>query len=357
MSAYHGGNLESLAERSGRSPETLLDFSANLNPLGTPAVAIEALRAAVSKIDRYPDPANRRLRHAIARHLALDPDRIVAGNGAEQLIWWLPRLLKPPRVLLVEPCYIDYRRSAQVWSVPVVSFRLAAGDGFALDLDRLVSIAKPGDLVWIGQPNNPTGRLVDTAALQRTIGAHPEIHWAIDEAFIDFVDGAESAVHWEQPNMVVVRSMTKFYALAGVRLGYAVTSVARAAELAALLPEWSVNHLASEAGVAVLDAADRGQQAQRTRRLVCRQRDLLSAALRRLGCRVFAGAANYLLLQLPDERKAGTALAQRLLRESGIAVRVCDNYPGLDDSYLRIAVRAPADNQCLIRALTDLLGV
>jgi threonine-phosphate decarboxylase len=150
--------------------------------------------------------------------------------------------------------------------------------------------------------------------------------------------------------------MTKFYALAGLRLGYAVTTVARAAEFARLLPVWSVNQLASEAGVAVLDTADCRQHAQRTRSLVHRERGLLSAALRRLGCRVFEGAANYLLLRLPEGHRAGKRLARRLLCESGIAVRLCDNYPGLDESYLRVAVRAADENQRLIRALTGLLG-
>jgi L-threonine-O-3-phosphate decarboxylase len=358
--ARHGGNLTALANRSGRAAESLLDFSANINPLGMPAGTRSALIAALDALGHYPDPACTALRAAIGAHLGVASECIVVGNGAEQLIWWLPRLLAAKRVLVTAPAYVDYQRAAEVWQRPLCSIPLRPEDGFALDLEALSAHLHAGDLVWIGQPNNPTGRLVEPQPLREAVIAHPHVDWAIDEAFIDFVDGAHSAVHWERsqrewPNLIVIRSMTKFYALAGLRLGYAVLAPERAASFARLLPEWSVNSLAAAAGRALLTDPDLAAFAQRTRQLIGDERRRLSTALRGLGLRVFDSAANYLLLRLPDAGPGAAELAARLLRSEGIAVRVCANYAGLDARYLRIAVRTEPENRRLLAAMARLL--
>nr|WP_276570785.1 aminotransferase class I/II-fold pyridoxal phosphate-dependent enzyme [Halochromatium glycolicum] len=365
---------------SGRPPQTLLDFSANINPLGMPAAAREALIDGIDALGHYPDPNCTALRQAIAAHHDIDPALIVAGNGAEQLIWWLPRLVHPRRVLITAPCYVDYRRAADVWGVPVQVLELKAEHGFRLDPERLAVAARPGDLVWVGQPNNPTGMLVEPDALEQVVRHRPDVDWAIDEAFIDFVEavttataqrpanrpGADSfielvdavttAAAWRLPNLIVLRSMTKFYALAGLRLGYAVLSADRADALAQLLPDWSVNRLASAAGVAVLAEPERSAFAERTRVSVRMQRQWLAQVLRGLGLPVIDGQANYLLLRLPEPLPTATVIAERLLTQSGIAVRVCDNYAGLDERYLRIAVRTADENQRLVGALQSVLG-
>jgi L-threonine-O-3-phosphate decarboxylase len=352
----HGGNLARLATLSGRSPQSLLDFSANINPLGMPRAAREALIAGIDALGHYPDPASTALRQAIAAHLDAEPARIVAGNGAEQLIWWLPRLVQPRRVLITAPCYVDYQRAAEVWEVPVAVVALSAERSFRLDCECLAAAVRPGDLVWIGQPNNPTGALVDPEALETLVRHHPQVDWALDEAFIEFVDSAPSAAGWSYPNLMVLRSLTKFYALAGLRLGYAVLSPERAATLVRLLPEWSVNSLAAAAGTAVLTDPERDAFAERTRALVRTQRQWLMQVLRELGLWVLAGRANYLLLRLPEPWPLASIVAERLLQRFGIAVRVCDNYKGLDARYLRIAVRGAEENQRLVAALQTVLS-
>ncbi|MEA3641770.1 MAG: threonine-phosphate decarboxylase CobD [Lamprobacter sp.] len=351
----HGGQLAALARRSGRSAESLLDFSANINPLGMPAAARAALVKAIDDLGHYPDPDCTALRTAIGDHLGVSAECILPGNGAEQLIWWLPRLLEAKRVLVTAPAYVDYQRAAEVWGRPLCSIQLQPDDGFALDLTRLSTQLQVGDLVWLGQPNNPTGRLINPAELKRLIASHPQVDWAIDEAFIDFVSGAESAVGWGLPNLIVIRSMTKFYALAGLRLGYAVLSPSRAAALAQLLPEWSVNSLAAAAGSALLMDPELAAFAQRTRQLIDSERQRLSEALAQIGLQVFDSSANYLLLRLPEAGPDAPDLASRLLHCEGIAVRVCSNYAGLDPSYLRIAVRTGPENRRLLAAMTRLL--
>jgi len=351
MMHRHGGNLTHLARQAGCLPAQVLDFSANINPLGPPACVAAALVDAARWLGHYPDPDCTDFIAAVAEHLDIAPERIVVGNGAEQLIWWLPRLLEARRVVLPSPCYLDYRRSAEVWKLPVVTSRLSPEQGFRLDLQAVVSGLQGGDLVWIGQPNNPTGRLVDRHALAAAVASRPDVHWAIDEAFIDFTAETASIVWAHLPNLAVIRSMTKFYALPALRLGYVVLPPERAMALRRLLPEWSVNTFAQQLGNAVLRDPGRTEYAERTRQLIAEERAWLSSALGSFGAAVTDGRANYLLLRLPDEVPSASTLAERLLRDAAIAVRPCANYDGLDQRYLRIAVRARDENQRLVKAL------
>jgi len=351
----HGGNRRALAERAGRAPADILDFSANINPLGMPASALAALRDALARLSDYPDPDCTALRAAVGAHLGVPEGLVLPGNGAEQLIWWLPRLVRAGRIVVTAPCYLDYRRAAAAWGLDVLEVPLDARGDFALDPSRLTAAVRDADLVWIGRPNNPTGRLVDLDTLAVLASARPRTWWAVDEAFLDFVDGARSAAGLGLDNLLVVRSMTKFYALAGLRLGYAVLPRELAMAGRGLLPEWSVSTLAQRAGVAVLTDPGLGAFAARTHALIRREREVLARVLRGLGAGVLDGAANYLLLRLPDRAPVGAELADRLLCGFGIAVRTCEDYAGLDARYLRIAVRGRADNERLLAALAEVL--
>jgi L-threonine-O-3-phosphate decarboxylase len=351
----HGGNLAALAARARRPATEIIDFSANINPLGMPASVRTALGGALAELGDYPDPDCTELRQAIGAHLGVPPELVLPGNGAEQLIWWLPRLVRARRVVVTAPCYLDYRRGGAVWGLDVQEVPLDARRDFALDSGALTAGVSDGDLVWIGRPNNPTGRLVDVAAIAAFAKARPGVWWAVDEAFIEFVEGEVSVAGLPLENVILVRSMTKFYGLAGLRLGYAVLRGDLAVAGRRLLPDWSVNTLAQRAGVAVLTDPELSAFAERTRGLIRCERQALAAALRVLGASVVDGAANYLLLRLPDTAPTGAAVAERLLCRFGIAVRTCNDYVGLDARYLRVAVRGAADNARLIAGLADVL--
>jgi threonine-phosphate decarboxylase len=208
----HGGNRRVLAARARRPVEEIIDFSVNINPLGSPRSARGALRDSVTEMGHYPDPDCEQLRGAVSAHLGVPADHVLPGNGAEELIWWLPRLLGARRLVVTAPSYVDYRRSAVVWGLEVLEVALDSRTDFALDPRALAETLRDGDLVWIGQPNNPTGRLVDQHALAAAAAACPGTWWAVDEAFIDFVGDGGSVVALGLDNVVVVRSMTKFYA-------------------------------------------------------------------------------------------------------------------------------------------------
>ncbi|WP_367268173.1 threonine-phosphate decarboxylase CobD [uncultured Thiohalocapsa sp.] len=352
----HGGNRLALAARAGRAPEAMLDFSANINPLGAPKAAQAAFGACWRTLADYPDPDCIALRTAIGCHLGLSSEWVLPGNGSEQLIWWLPRLLGARRVLVTAPCYADYRRAAAVWGLEVVPVALYAEDDFDLDIGRVVDLARDGDLVWLGHPNNPTGRLLAVADVAAAAAARPGVWWVLDEAFIDFVEDAPSAVplgldRLGLENLIVLRSMTKFFALAGLRLGYAVLAPELAVAARRLLPDWSVSTPAQAVGAAVLSDPGLAAFAAQTRDLIGSERAVLTAALRGLGARVIDGAANYLLWRVPASASSATGLAAALLQRHAIAVRTCDDYAGLDAAWLRVAVRGPEDNQRLLKAL------
>ncbi len=351
----HGGDLRRLAARSGRPLEALLDFSANINPLGPPAVVGRAWAKALASLRHYPDPGCTGFREAVGRHLGVSPDRVLPGNGAEQIIWWLPRLLQARRVVVTAPCYLDYRRAASVWGLEVVQVPLSAESGFAMEPGRILTATGEGDLVWIGRPNNPTGVMVSADRIAELAAVRPSVWWAIDEAFIDFVEGASSLVDLDAPNLIVVRSMTKFCAVPGLRLGYAVLAPDLAAAGRRLMPDWSVSAPAQRVGEVLLDDPQAARFAADTRRLVGRERARLTQDLRRMGLRVVEGSANYLLLRLADGGPDASALADSLLVHHGIAVRTCGDYAGLDERYLRVAVRTADENGRLSRAMAAVL--
>lgn len=352
----HGGNREALARRAGCRPSDLLDFSANINPLGMPLSGQEALERALQALADYPDPDCRGLRAVVGDALGVSPARVLAGNGAEQLIWWLPRLLAARRVVVTAPCYLDHWRAASAWGLGVLPVGLRAGADFDVELPALAARAMAGDLVWLGHPNNPTGRLLDLDALAAAAAARRDVWWALDEAFIDFVDGAASGVELGLDNLVVVRSLTKFFAMPGLRLGYAVMAPDLVAAGRHLLPAWSVSTPAQTVGAALLADPGLAEFSIHTRHMIRAQRAVLARGLRHLGARVVDGAANYLLWRLPRGAPPGAEVVDALLRRMRIAVRTCDDYRGLDGRWLRVAVRTPAENQRLLAALAAVLG-
>lgn len=362
MTAGHGGNIRALAERAGCEVEEILDFSANINPLGSPSVLRAALARGVDELGHYPDIEAKDLTAAIARRYGVAAGQVVAGNGSTELLYALTRAVKACRAVIPVPSYIDYAAAAELAGMEVQAAALREDRGFAVDFAELGAALRGGEMVFLGQPNNPTGLLLDGAELRRFAAEHAGTTFVVDEAFADFVDGYDAPLGGpasgdgagaELPaNVVVLRSLTKFYAIPGLRLGFAAAAAPLAAAIRRQVPPWSVNSLAQAAGAAVL--AD-GEYVCRSRQAVRELRESLSRGLAQLGglC-VYPGEANYLLVRLNRASMDAAALAAALLRRR-IAIRVCDNYPGLDGRFFRVAVRPAEDNAALLAALGEVL--
>jgi threonine-phosphate decarboxylase len=355
----HGGTLFALAAAMGIEPESLLDFSASINPLGpAPGVRL-AVAAAFDRVVHYPEIGSPGLCRALAAYHAFPAERIAVANGSTELIHLLPRLTgkSSGRALLIAPTFSEYAHALELAGWRIDYLCLSPEDGFTLDLARVATeLAKGYDLLLFCNPGNPTGRLYparEVAALH-DLCCQSGCFFVLDEAFMDFAE-EQSAKHLlpeDNYDWLILRSMTKFFGFPGVRLGYAVASPALIERLQQLLPPWNVGELAQAAGLAAL--ADR-EHCRRTREFVDAERERLVARLGALpGLTLFPGAANYLLLQITSGMTAA-ALQEKLLAER-LLIRDCSNFIGLDGRFFRVAVRTGEENERLLQALERALA-
>lgn len=351
--SVHGGNIRSMASVLGCAPEEILDFSANINPLGPPAWLRPVVARALSQTAHYPEPRAEALCRIAAARMGLTPENVVAGNGSSELLYALPRVCAAmglERAVLPVPCYGDYQRAIEAAGLSCQTLPLRAQTDFAMDWPGLEALLKKPALVILGQPANPAGTLLDPERILDLADRQPDSFFLVDEAFADFVPELSRLGPALRPNLFVLHSLTKFYAVPGLRLGLGYGSATVCAALAALLPDWSVNALAQAVG----EQALRDEvYASRTMDAVKNLRTSLESALRELGLRVFPGSANYLLCC--SERLDAYALQEKLTK-SRILIRNCANYEGLDARYFRVAVRGAEENAQLLEALAAIFG-
>lgn len=346
----HGGNLRQLAQASGTAERDLLDFSANLNPLGPPEWLRAVISSHIGALVHYPDPDCTALVEAAVRRYGVANDEVIAGNGSAEILSVLPRVLGKPRAVIPVPAYVDYARSAALGGMCVESLPLREDEGFQLDFRALEAALRGDEAVFIGRPNNPTGHVCDASALRKLAARHPATVFVVDEAFGDFVEGFDSLTRERRANVIVLLSLTKAFAIPGLRLGCAVADAAIAKRVRELLPPWSVNTLAQAVGVVALADAE---YLSRSRSFVREQREALFAELGALpGLHVYPGEADFLLVRSAMD---SVLLAEQLLTK-GIAIRVCANFEGLDARFFRVAVRTTQENARLCEALRGVLG-
>ena len=352
MKFGHGGHVRNLANRAGCKPEEILDFSASINPLGPPDCLRQVISRHLSVVAHYPDPHCLALRKAIASTFSVPAEKVVCGNGSTELLYALPRALAVTHAVIPVPGYVDYTVAATQARLNITTIALDAKSGFSVDWSQVEPELSGGEMVIVGQPSNPSGAMFDPAALLNVADRHLSTFFVVDEAFADFVDAYRSLASHGRPNIIVLRSMTKFYAIPGLRLGYALAPEPIVKRISGILPPWSVGSLAQAVGVAVLEDQ---AYADKTREEIVRLREQLHRGLVDLGAIVvFPSAANYLLARFEKTKFDATALGSNLLARR-IAIRVCDNYEGLDDRYFRVAVRTAGENERLLEAMALLL--
>lgn len=345
----HGGNRTRLAQLVGKAPDAILDFSANINPLGPPEWLRPVISRNLGELVHYPDPQASALVVAAARRYGAAADEILSGNGSTELLYLLAQAAGTKRAVIPVPCYTDYARAARLAGMALISVPIAEQDGFQFEPAQLAPLLNEAAAVFIGRPNNPTGQICPAQSIRTLAHAHPECLFIVDEAFGDFVEGFESLTTNRPSNVAVLLSLTKIFAIPGLRLGCAVADAALARSVRDHQPPWSVNTLAQAVGVAALGDKD---YIARSRSMMHGEREKLLAELRRMqGLTIYPGAANFLLVRLDLSRPDARILAQRLLSEDSIAIRVCDNFEGLNAHFFRVAVRTADENARLITAL------
>jgi adenosylcobyric acid synthase len=350
----HGGNLKKLAASSGRPVEEILDFSANINPLGLPEWLRPLISSKVSSIVHYPDPDCTSLAEAFSARYGVAQEEVLVGNGSSEILYFLPRVLKAQRALIPVPAYGDYAMAAEAAGWALEKMFLKEEEGFTLDLHALETRLEGQEIVILGQPNNPTGLLCDPEALRQTARRYSSSTFIIDEAFADFIQGVDHLSSNRPPNMIVLCSLTKFFAIPGLRLGCAIMNPDTVCRMRKVIPPWSVNTFAQAVGETALRDES---YAEKTRGFVREHRDSLLEDLRSLPwLTVYPGQANFLLLRIDRKDINAAGLAQRLL-DKGIAIRVCDNFDGLDSRFFRVAVRTAEENGRLCYELRAVLNL
>lgn len=355
----HGGNLAWAASIAGCPASSIVDFSASINPLGIPQSALTAIAEGIEKLTTYPDPQYSQLRSVLAEHHGIYPDCILPGNGSAELLTWACRELAQQKVThLVTPAFGDYQRALNAFGAKIALHPLNLEDrtkAFNLTF-RAKAFPPYGHTqqgLLLNNPHNPTGKLWTKNEILPYLEKFNLV--VIDEAFMDFLPPSQqqsliSAIA-DFPNLVILRSLTKFYSLPGLRIGYAIAHPARLERWQQWRDPWSVNSLAAAATEAVLQDTE---FQQRTWNWLPEARSQLLEGLSEIsGVHPLPGAANFLLVKTDI---SVTQLQTQLLQKYKILIRDCLSFPELGDLYFRIAVRLPEDNLKLINAINSVIS-
>ena len=352
----HGGNPTWAATVAGCPPSLILDFSASISPLGPPLSALAAIKLHLETIASYPNPDYPELCRAIASHHHVDPDWVLPGNGAAELLTWAAwELSKLNATLLPTPAFGDYTRSLQTFNTRIIQRSLMTEDGHIGDLEHALRHL-PSEITHsigliVNNPHNPSGQIWRQEQLLSYLSEFELV--VVDESFMDFLPPAEqqSLIPFiaRYPNLVVLRSLTKFYSLPGLRLGYCIAHPERLQRWQKWRDPWPVNSLAAAAAIAVLTDTEFQQQ---TWDWLSPARDRLFTGLSEIdGLHPYPGAANFLLV---GSDRSCLDLQTKLLAQHQISIRDCLSFPELGDRFFRVAVRTIAENDRLVAALKSL---
>lgn len=378
----HGGDVWGAARQLGRSPSELLDFSANINPLGPPPGVrryLEQLSGYSPDVIHYPDPQYRRLKQTLARRHGVETGSILVGNGASELIHLVVRVLGIRRAVTFAPTFSEYENAVrrqnpnQPVKVHPVHYRLHQHQQrgtISLPVDQVLEVLRsPASMaraagaeeepvaLFICRPNNPTGYLMPAEQLRRLIEVCEQqgIWTVIDESFLPFCEQwpvhslARSADRY--PHLIVITSLTKWLALPGLRLGYLITHPRLAKKLEAAAVPWTVNGPAAACGSVGLGDLDFEKE---TRLWLKEEGKRMRGKLRQLGLTVYPSAANFHLVSLENSGCSASSLDQSLFQQ-GILIRRAANFQGLDHRFIRLALKSAAANDRLLEALAEAL--
>ncbi len=339
----HGGNIYFTDQK-------LIDFSANINPLGVPESVRTAILNALPEIVHYPDPEQKKLTKAIAAFHRIAENMIICGNGGADVLFRTIQAIRPEHALLPVPTFSEYEKSLTENHCHITRWIMP---DLCITEDLIAELEKNRyDFLVLCSPNNPTGICISPDLLIRILetAKQRQIFVLLDECFYDMTENLDSMLSQIDrfSNLLILKSLTKFYALPGLRLGYGICSDAdRIRKIRKIGQPWPVNTLASAAGCAAL--ADDSFQ-NRFHVFLKSERDFLYQELKKMAFQIWPPSANYIFFQIPDHPE----LDRELLRD-GILIRSCDNYPGLDHSYYRIAVRTHEENLYFLDCLKKII--
>ncbi|OQX28860.1 MAG: cobyric acid synthase CobQ [Spirochaeta sp. LUC14_002_19_P3] len=351
---HHGGNPSRAAREYGVSKEALTDFSAGLNPLGFPPCVRGIIDRELSSAAAYPEPEYQAFREAAASRFNISPGMVIPGSGSSQLLFALLRALMPPRVIIAVPCYTDYQRYSRHLELELTHVPLRAENDFLTESHALAAAleaAPRGSMAILGNPNNPSGRLLPEGLIQHLSSQFPDKYICIDEAYIGFTlqGGAEPPA--EAANILRLRSLTKLFALPGIRMGYVIAAEDIIERVWNELPSWHVGALEIRLMETLISDIEHGSRTREwLQRAMPRFFDELSSFS---ALKPYPSDANFVLFKV-QHREPGSFYKNLIQR--GILLRSCEDFSGLEPGFFRAAIRQDEDNQKLVAALCAELG-
>ena len=345
----HGGDIYT---KRNTNTEFILDFSANINPFGMPDSIKKAIIDNIESYTNYPDPLCRELREALEIHENLDSSNILCGNGAADIIFKITLGLKPKKALLIAPTFAEYEEAINLVNGEINYYNLKEENDFCIDDDILNYITSDLDIMFICNPNNPTGIPLKKEKMFNILDKCKKnnVILVVDECFIDFLtDEEEYSVKSyisQYSNLIILKAFTKMYAMAGIRLGYMMcsnTSIIN--KISKIGQPWSVSTVASKCGIAALKEVD---FVNKTKEYIKKNREYLTKELNNLGYKVFESKVNFILFKTTNTNIKGE------LEKYGILIRSCSNYKNLNEEYFRIAVKSEENNKYLIDCLKQI---
>ena len=351
----HGANPLRLYKQAGISPpEQILDFSENVHPFGAPAFLADRWPDLLDLVGSYPDPDGEPFRTAAANFHAIATNQVAAGNGAAEIFTWLARRYRGQQVVLIEPAFSEYRQTLEAEHVQVETIQLHPKNGWQLTIEN-VRFAIPGCVaLYICNPHNPTGVLLDIEMLREIAEACLEYdcELVIDEAFVDFIGEEASFMPFlaEFPNVIIVRSMTKMYAIPGLRLGYVVSQAETIEQLKRGAAHWNVNALSAVIGAGCLEESDYRSMVIKA---ASEERMKMKQFLAANKCRTSDSAVNFLSFQLPDPSRSAVFFTDLL--KAGIVLRHTESFRGMNGKWFRIGMKSTENMAKLREAIKEWL--
>jgi len=356
MEQKHGGNIESVAKKYNIHKENIIDFSANINFVGPPPDVYSRLKKELESITRYPEMDSKTLKKKLANKYGFEKDNYIIGNGAVELIYILVKVLKPKQSLVYAPTFSEYEKALSTVNSQINYHYLKRENKFKLDVEELkADLTDEIDLFFLCNPNNPTGNFISKEEVKQIL-KHNEKHnifTIIDEAFVDFLDRNITAISLlkEYDKVFILRSLTKFFAIPGLRLGFGIGKQGLIDKMNGFKDPWNVNILAQKAGEIILN---QDEYIKLTKKVIYKEKLFLYQELKKIeNIEVYYPNANYIFIDLKNSGYNSTAVYEKLAKK-GILIRNCFNYRGLDDNFIRIAVKSREDNKKLIDELKKL---
>ncbi len=347
------GRKDDMNKHGGYHGESdVIDYSININPLGLPESIRETVMASIDDMIKYPDISGAGARKAIGEYENIDPSRLIMGNGASELIYLFARAIRPEKVLIIQPTFNEYERAFRLVGSRIEVFKLSSEDGFHMDIEyfeKTLEGYRP-DVVVLCNPNNPTGKFLPLEELKVLVDLMKqyESFLFIDESFIGFTGQSSIVEHVDCTRVFSLRSMTKYYAVPGLRIGYSISHEQVVRKLEAYKEPWTMNGLALQAVPAMIHDSTFHEQVSQW--VITEHKWMYQALDKIQKLHVYPSETNFFLCKLHGI--SGHKLNVKL-ESQGAHVRVCDDFIGLDEGYIRIALRLHGENSRLIELLQE----